>query len=90
MVDQIRLGIIGASPTVGWAHRSHLPAIAASPEFELTGVCTTRMETAEAAKKQYGARLAFDDYKKMLAHPDIDAVAVVLRVRDQQRTKRTG
>ena len=80
MADQIRLGIIGASPTVGWAHRSHLPAIAASPEFELTGVCTTRMETAEAAKKQYGARLAFDDYKKMLAHPDIDAVAVVLRV----------
>ncbi|PKB58668.1 MAG: hypothetical protein BZY83_05850 [SAR202 cluster bacterium Casp-Chloro-G2] len=76
----MRLGIIGASPTVGWAHRSHLPAIAASPEFELTGVCTTRMETAEEAKKQYGARLAFDDYKAMLAHPEIDAVAVVLRV----------
>ena len=80
MADRIRLGIIGASPTVGWAHRSHLPAIAASPEFELTGVCTTRMETAEEAKKQYGARLAFDDYQKMLAHPEIDAVAVVLRV----------
>ncbi|MQF94982.1 MAG: Gfo/Idh/MocA family oxidoreductase [SAR202 cluster bacterium] len=80
MADQIRLGIIGASPTVGWAHRSHLPAITASPEFELTGVCTTRMETAEEAKKQYGARLAFDDYKRMLEHPEIDAVAVVLRV----------
>ncbi|PKB69460.1 MAG: hypothetical protein BZY77_04915 [SAR202 cluster bacterium Io17-Chloro-G5] len=80
MADHIRLGIIGASPTVGWAHRSHLPAIAASPEFDLTGVCTTRMETAEEAKKQYGARLAFDDYHKMLAHPEIDAVAVVLRV----------
>ena len=80
MADRIRLGIIGASPTVGWAHRSHLPAIAASPEFELTGVCTTRMESAEEAKKQYGAKLAFDDYKEMLAHPDIDAVAVVLRV----------
>ena len=65
---------------MGWAHRSHLPAIVASPEFELTGVCTTRMETAEEAKKQFGAKLAFDDYKKMLAHPDIDAVAVVLRV----------
>ena len=35
MPDPIRLGIIGASPTVGWAHRSHLPAIVASPEFEL-------------------------------------------------------
>ena len=80
MADKIRLGIIGASPTVGWAHRSHLPAIAASPEFELTGVCTTRMETAEESQRQYGAKLAFDDYQDMLAHPDIDAVAVVLRV----------
>ncbi len=80
MAGKIRLGIIGASPTVGWAHRSHLPAIAASPEYELTGVCTTRMETAEEAKRQYGATMAFDDYHEMLAHPDIDAVAVVLRV----------
>ena len=31
MADHIRLGIIGASCAVGWAHRSHLPAIAASP-----------------------------------------------------------
>ena len=80
MAGKIRLGIIGASPTVGWAHRSHLPAIAASPEYELTGVCTTRMETAEESKRQYGAAMAFDDYHEMLAHPDIDAVAVVLRV----------
>ncbi len=80
MPEAIRLGIIGASPTVGWAHRSHLPAIVASPEFELTGVCTTRMETAEESARQYGARLVFDDYRNMLAHPDIDAVAVVLRV----------
>ena len=80
MAGKIRLGIIGASPTVGWAHRSHLPAIAASPEFELTGVCTTRMETAEESRRQYGAVMAFDDYHEILAHPDIDAVAVVLRV----------
>ena len=80
MAGKIRLGIIGASPTVGWAHRSHLPAIVASPEYELTGVCTTRMETAEESKRQYGAVMAFDDYHEMLAHPNIDAVAVVLRV----------
>ena len=80
MPDPIRLGIIGASPTVGWAHRSHLPAIAASPEFELTAVCTTRMETANESARQFGAKLAFDDYHDMLAHPGIDAVAVVLRV----------
>ena len=80
MADKIRLGIIGANVHLGWARRSHMPAIVASPEFELTAVCTTRMESAEEAKQKYGAKLAFDDYHKMLAHPDIDAVAVSLRV----------
>ena len=80
MADKIRLGIIGANIHRGWAPRAHLPAIVASPEFELTAVCTTRMESAEESRQKYGAKLAFDDYHKMLAHPDIDAVAVSLRV----------
>ena len=80
MAEKIRLGIIGANTQKGWAPRSHLPAIVASPEFELTAVCTTRQESADESAKKYGARLAFDDYHKMLDHPDIDAVAVVLRV----------
>ena len=78
--DKIRLGVIGANATRGWAPRSHLPAIAASPEFELTAVCTTRLESAEESARQYGARLAFHDYRDMLSHPEIDAVAVVVRV----------
>ena len=78
--EKIRLGVIGANSHMGWAPRSHLPAIVASPEFELTAVCTTRRESAEESQKNYGARLAFDNYQEMLAHPDIDAVAVVLRV----------
>jgi predicted dehydrogenase len=78
--DKIRLGVIGANIHRGWAPRSHLPAILASPEFELTAVCTTRQESAEESAQKYGARLAFDDYHKMVAHPDIDAVAVVVRV----------
>ncbi len=80
MADQIRIGVIGANIHRGWAPRSHLPALTASPEFELTGVCTTRMESAEESAAAFGARLAFDNYEDMLAHPDIDAVAVVLRV----------
>ncbi|MEE8045435.1 MAG: Gfo/Idh/MocA family oxidoreductase [Dehalococcoidia bacterium] len=80
MADRIRLGIIGASPTVGWAHRAHLPAVPAAVGFELTAACTTRMETATVSAREYGARMAFDDYHKMLEHPEIDAVAVVLRV----------
>ncbi len=77
---KIRLGIIGANIHLGWAPRSHLPAVAASPEFELTAVCTTRMESAAESARAFGARLAFDNYQDLLAHPDIDAVSVVLRV----------
>lgn len=78
--DQIRLGIIGANIHLGWAPRSHLPAVVASPEFELTAVCTTRMESAQESAQKYGAKLAFADWRDLVACPDIDAVAVVLRV----------
>ena len=78
--DKIRLGVIGANVSKGWAHRSHLPALIASPEFELTAVCTTHKETAEESKERFGARLAFHDHRDMLASGEIDAVAVVVRV----------
>ncbi len=78
--EKIRIGVIGANISKGWAHRSHLPALLASPEFELTGVCTTRQESAEESKARFGARLAFHDHRDMLASPEIDAVAVVVRV----------
>jgi predicted dehydrogenase len=80
MADKVRLGIIGANIHRGWAPRAHLPAVVASPEFELTAVCTTRQESAEESRAKFGAKLAFDDWHKMLDYPDIDAVALVLRV----------
>jgi predicted dehydrogenase len=80
MADKIRLGLIGASVGGTWSSRSHLPAVQASAEVELAAVCTTRADSAEAARQAYGARLAFDDYRKMVASPEIDAVAIVVRV----------
>ena len=80
MADKIRLGLIGASVRGTWSSRSHLPAVRASADIELTAVCTTRADSAEAARQAYGARLAFDDWRKMVASPEIDAVAVVVRV----------
>ena len=80
MADKIRLGLIGASVKGTWSARSHLPAARASAEVELTAVCTTKADSAEAARQAYGARLAFDDYREMVASPEIDAVAVVVRV----------
>jgi predicted dehydrogenase len=80
MPDKIRVGLIGASVRGTWSARSHLPALRASRDVELTAVCTTRADSAEAARQAWGARLAFDDYRRMIASPEIDAVAVVVRV----------
>jgi predicted dehydrogenase len=80
MADKVRLGLIGASVRGTWSSRSHLPALQVSSDVELAAVCTTKADSAEAARQAYGARLAFDDYRKMVASPEIDAVAVVVRV----------
>ncbi len=50
MADKIRLGLIGASVKGTWSSRSHLPALKASGDIELTAVCTTRAASAEAAR----------------------------------------
>lgn len=78
--DRIRTGIIGANMTYGWGSRAHLPALAALPEFELTGVCTTRMETARETAKHFGIPNAFDDPRALINHPDIELVIVCVRV----------
>src|SRR6201998_2282305 len=80
MADKIRLGLIGASVRGTWSSRSHLPAVRASSDFELAAVCTTRADSAEEGRQAWGARMAFDDYRKMIVSPEIDAVAVVVRV----------
>jgi predicted dehydrogenase len=80
MAEKSRLGLIGASVGGTWSARSHLPALRASSEVELTAVCTTRADSAEAARRAWNARLAFDDWRRMVASPEIDAVAVVVRV----------
>lgn len=77
---KIRLGFIGANPRSTWASQSHYPALMASPDVEMTAVCTTRTETAEAARKAFGAKLAFTDFREMVKSPEIDAVAVCVRV----------
>ena len=80
MADKIRLGFVGANVNSTWSNQSHFPALLASPDVEFTAVCTTRPESAEEARQAFGAKLAFHDFRTMVASPEIDAVAVVVRV----------
>jgi len=80
MADKIRLGFVGANISSNWSVQSHYPALMASPDVELTAVCTSRPESAEEARKHFGAKLAFHDFREMMKSSEIDAVAVVVRV----------
>ena len=80
MANKIRLGFVGANVRSVWAAQSHYPALLASPDVEWTAVCTSRPESAEEARRTFGAKLAFHDYREMVASPEVDAVAVVVRV----------
>jgi predicted dehydrogenase len=52
----------------------------ALPQYELKAVCTAHAETARASAAAFGAELAFHNFDEMVAHPDVDLVAVVVRV----------
>ena len=80
MANKIRLGFVGANVNSTWATQSHFPALLSSQDVEFTAVCTTRPESAEEARQAFGAKLAFHDFRAMAESPEIDAVAVVVRV----------
>ena len=78
--DRIGVGIVGANVSYGWGTRAHLPALQALPEFEVTAVCTTRMETANETADRYGIPNAFDNAHALVEAPDVDLVLVCVRV----------
>jgi predicted dehydrogenase len=78
--EKIRVGIIGANVRYGWGRDTHIPALSALPEFEITAVCTSRKETADETARQFGIPHAFADPYKMVKHPDVDLVSICVRV----------
>jgi predicted dehydrogenase len=80
MMDAIRVGLVGAHPTRGWAAAAHLPALAHLPEFRLAAVATTRMDSARETAQRHGVPQAFDDWRRMLAEAGPDAVIVAVKV----------
>jgi predicted dehydrogenase len=80
MAEPLRLGVVGANPNIGWASRTHLPALLVLPEYELTAVCTTKRESAEASAEKYDAKRAYWNHRDLVDDPDIDVVDVCVRV----------
>jgi predicted dehydrogenase len=86
----IRIGVIGATPARGWGTAAHLPALAALDEFEVTAVSTTRLTTARATAEVFGIPLAFADDDELVSHPDVDAVAITVKVPEHDRLVRAA
>jgi predicted dehydrogenase len=83
MGAKIRVGIVGATVTVGgsgWGANAHVPALHALSEYELKAVCTAHAETATASAAKFGAQLAFHNFEDMISHADVDLVVVSVRV----------
>jgi predicted dehydrogenase len=81
MTKRIRVGIIGANPDRGWAAQAHIPALRSLPDdFEITALSTSRRESADAARRRFGVPLAFDNHRDLVNSPDVDVVAVTVKV----------
>lgn len=80
MRDVIRVGIIGASPSRGWALAAHVPALQSLPDFEIYAVSTTNKRSAERSAQALHATLAFDNHADLLARSEIDLVVIAVNV----------
>jgi len=74
------VGIIGVSPVRGWAATAHIPALRALPTYEIRALSGHSAESARAAGEVFGVSAVFSDPKQMVSQPDIDVVAVTVKV----------
>src|SRR5438128_961787 len=74
------VGIIGVSPARGWAATAHIPALHALPNYEIRALSAHSEESARAAGEAFGVSAVFSDHEQLVTQPDIDVVAVTVKV----------
>src|SRR6184192_2133733 len=74
------VGIVGVSPVRGWAATAHIPALRALANYEIRALSAHDAESTRAAGEAFGVSAVFVDHEQLLAQPDIDVVAVTVKV----------
>src|SRR6266581_1116576 len=74
------VGIIGVSPVRGWAATAHIPALRALPSYEIRALSAHTEESAREAGEVFGVRTVFSDHEQLVTQPDIDVVAITVKV----------
>src|SRR5713101_5941546 len=79
-LSKLGVGIIGVSPARGWAATAHIPALRALPDYEIRALSAHSAESARAAGDAFGVSAVFSDHEQLVTRPDIDVVAVTVKV----------
>ena len=79
-VAPLRLGIVGANPERGWFRDAHFPALTALPGLAIHAVSARTQDIADAARAVFGAKKAYADSLALARDPDVDVVAVTVKV----------
>src|SRR5207253_4742760 len=74
------VGIIGVSPAWGWAATAHVPALRALPDYGIRALSARSAESARAVGQAFGVSSVFSDHQHLVLQPDIDVVAVTVKV----------
>ncbi len=78
--SMLGVGIVGVSPVRGWAATAHIPALRALPNYEIRALSAHSAESAGAAGEVFGVGAVFSDHEQLVTRPDIDVVAVTVKV----------
>src|SRR5947209_18884670 len=74
------VGIIGVSAQRGWAATAHIPALRALPNYEIRALSAHSPQSARAAGEAFGIGAVFSDAERLVVQPDVDVVAVTVKV----------
>src|SRR2546429_9233564 len=78
--SKLGVGIIGVSPTRGWAATAHIPALRALPNYDIRALSANSAESASAAGEVFKVSAVFSNHEQLVTQPDIDVVAVTVKV----------
>src|SRR5437764_11066592 len=78
-LSKLGVGLIGVSPSRGWAATAHIPALRALPNYEIRALSAHSEESAQAAGEVFGVSAVFSDHEQLVTQPNIDVVAVTVK-----------
>jgi predicted dehydrogenase len=78
--SRLGVGIIGVNAARGWAATAHIPALRELPNYEVRALSAHSAGSARAAGEAFGVNAVFSDHEQLVSQPDIDVVAVTVRV----------